>query len=77
MVLASYRVAGPQNDRQNLRRGAIAIRMASIKIQTINSGALGREFSEVVYIGHSYGAVLGQVFSAKYPTDVKRIILQG
>jgi pimeloyl-ACP methyl ester carboxylesterase len=46
-------------------------------IKSISSGSLGRKFSEILFVGHSFGSVLGQLFTAKYPGDIKRIILTG
>lgn len=46
-------------------------------IKHVKAGGLGVSYSNIVYVGHSYGSVIGQVLMAKYPSDVRRAILTG
>lgn len=46
-------------------------------VEYIKASGLGDSYSDIVYIGHSYGSVIGQVLMAKYPSDVRRAILTG
>lgn len=53
------------------------VEVAHQVIKSINAGILGSKFTEVVYVGHSFGSIVGHVLNAKYPSDVSRTILTG
>lgn len=36
-----------------------------------------RQFSKVIYAGHSYGSIIGNALTTNYPTNVEAIILTG
>lgn len=40
-----------------------------------NSKSLGRNFDKVVYVGHSYGALMGNPLARQYPSDLNALIL--
>jgi pimeloyl-ACP methyl ester carboxylesterase len=46
-------------------------------IKAVKSGVLNTSFSEITYVGHSYGSLIGQVYASKYPSDFQRMILTG
>ncbi|CAG8971836.1 hypothetical protein HYALB_00001947 [Hymenoscyphus albidus] len=49
-------------------------------LQAIRSGAgnsLPRQFSKIIYVGHSYDSIIGNALTSKYPTDVDSIVLTG
>ena len=43
----------------------------------IKSGYLGKTYKETVYVGQSFGSILGHALATKYPNDADRIILNG
>lgn len=45
--------------------------------QIRNNGSLGQSFSEIMYVGHSYGSLVGNLLSQEHPTDIDRLILTG
>lgn len=53
------------------------VEVAHEVIASIHGGVLDRNFTEVVYIGHSFGSITGHILNAKYPSDVSRTILTG
>lgn len=46
-------------------------------IEHIKSGYLGTTYNETVYVGQSFGSILGHALATKYPYDVDRMILNG
>jgi pimeloyl-ACP methyl ester carboxylesterase len=46
-------------------------------VLAVKSGFLGQKFDDITYVGHSYGSLIGQVYAAKYPGDIQRLILTG
>lgn len=46
-------------------------------LTTLQGDIGGRKFSKVAYVGHSYGSVMGNTLTAKYPEDVDALILTG
>ena len=45
--------------------------------QIRNNRSLGRSFAEIIYVGHSYGSLVGNLLSEDHPSDVDRLVLTG
>ncbi|KAI0997620.1 hypothetical protein K3495_g10568 [Podosphaera aphanis] len=47
-------------------------------INTLQSGSIGgRTFNKFIYVGHSYGSLIGNLHSVKYPNAVSAYVLTG
>ncbi|KXT13785.1 hypothetical protein AC579_2347 [Pseudocercospora musae] len=46
-------------------------------LEQIRAGALGKPPQEIIWYGHSWGSILGQGLTTKYPRAVERLVLNG
>ena len=46
-------------------------------LDKIKQGRLGKTYQNIIYVGQSYGSILGHGFAVKYPNVVNAIILNG
>ncbi|KAF7198653.1 hypothetical protein HII31_00392 [Pseudocercospora fuligena] len=46
-------------------------------LERIRAGALGKIPQEIIWYGHSWGSILGQGLTTKYPNAVERLVLNG
>lgn len=70
--------ASDHPDPVTVVQNPVQVEMYHEVIQALRKGDIGgRSFNKVVYVGHSYGSVMGNTLSAKYPTAVDALILTG
>ncbi|MCJ1362775.1 hypothetical protein MMC16_001881 [Acarospora aff. strigata] len=50
---------------------------ARAKTSQLGQAVPGRTFSRVVFVGHSYGSILGNMMATTHPTDIAAYILTG
>ncbi|KAK0099464.1 hypothetical protein ONS95_004674 [Cadophora gregata] len=48
-----------------------------LRAGTVPSTLAGRKFTKVIYVGHSYGSIIGNALATLYPSDPTSLILTG
>ncbi|KFY02422.1 hypothetical protein V490_00507 [Pseudogymnoascus sp. VKM F-3557] len=55
----------------------VEVSHAIVKIARAGKFPLPRIFSKIIYVGHSFGSLIGNSLNAKYPNDVDATVLTG
>jgi pimeloyl-ACP methyl ester carboxylesterase len=54
------------------------VEVTSALVQALRGGQIGsKSFREVIYVGHSYGSLIGNVHSSSYPADIDSYVFTG
>jgi pimeloyl-ACP methyl ester carboxylesterase len=67
-------------DPLNVVQGSLSTEIVHRLIESIKcrrDNPLGRKFDTLVYVGHSYGSLMGAALTAHYPHDVDALVLTG
>lgn len=55
----------------------VQVQVAHSIVSQVKQGVLGAPYSDNVYIGHSFGSIVGVNYVAAYPQDLSKVILTG